>query len=245
MSNYETSEKDKKPQLACGPALASLPRKIYIDGKELIEQISDDEDRSTFVHKFILQLTSELSARDDELESLQGKSSAPEEFLDAAKLILAQADEVTNAMLGQKSVGAPPSLSDARSLLGFIETFDKLANQQVELPSEYQAWAEELCGDIYHFVHQIEMTYGIVNTDKNGMPKPPNRPTDLAGKKCYWELVEEHRASNGEGTFPKLKFAHEKLAAQGIKVTTKTIGNWRGQIQEGTFFHFVQSKKRK
>ncbi len=245
MSNDKTGEKDKNSQLACRPALESLPRKIYIDGKELVEQISDDEDRRFFITNSVFQLNSELSVRGDELVFLRGKLFAPDEFLNAANLILAQVNETQNAILGQKSVGAPPSLSKARSLLGLIEAFEKLANQQVGLAPEYQAWAEELCGDIYHFVQQIEMTYGIVNTDANGRPKPPNRPTDLVGKKCYWELVEEHRASNGEGTFPKPKFAHEKLAAQGIKVTTKTIGNWRRQIEEGTFYHFVQSKKRK
>lgn len=238
-------EKDKTAPLIASPTLDSLPRKKYIDGKELIEQAIDNYSRSTFVRRSALWLNRELHDREKEMESLLGKTFTPQDFSDDAKLIFDKSYEVTNKILEHKSVGAPPSLRKARSLSVAIEAFEKLANERDDLTPEHRAWVEELCGDIHHFVRQIEITYAIVKTDQSGRPKPPNRPPNREGKQFYWRLVKEHRASNGEGTLPKTKFAHEKLADLGIRVTPRAINTWRKQIEDGSFFHFASNKKRK
>lgn len=236
-------DKDKTAPLIAVPTLGSLTGKIYIDGKEV--QHFDNYSRSTFLRGFALWLTRELHDREKEMESFLGKPFRPQDFSDATKLIFDKAYEVTNTILGHKSIGAPSSLRKARSLSASIRVFEKLVNEMYNLTPEHRAWVEELCGDINHFVRQIEITYAIVKTDQSGRPKPPNRPSNREGKQIYWQLVKEHRASNGEGTFPKTKFAHEKLAGLGIRVTPKAINIWREQIENGSFFLFVSNKKRK
>ena len=231
--------------MSARPTLESLPKQVYVNGQAVEDKNAEGYTRRGQVEKLLFQLHMALTGRAKEIEELWDASLVSKELLDGITLVFKQADEAIMSTIEHKTVGAPPTLSDARAALKVAHSFKKAVNVTNDLSHEFLSWVDELMQDLEHYALRIEMAYLIVNTDANGRPKPPNRPTNLSGKKGYWKLVQEHRASNEEDTFPKHKFAREKLADQGINVTTKTISNWRKQIEEGTFFHFVQSKKRK
>ncbi len=224
--------------------LESLPGKKYRSGK-VVQTKAKGQDikyRSNFIHNLTVQLLSALWTRKIEIESIWEKNLVPVELLKDINTVFEQAFSATDHVFEHKSIGAPPSLQTAKKLLKHVEVFEQCIYEKHDLSTDCAQWATELCLDMKHYVQQINMAYGVVNTNVERVLRPQGRPTNFLAKDTFWNLVKEHQLENGPLSYPKPKVAREALQKMGYKVTTRTISNWVVQIKGGSFLHLGQSK---
>ena len=241
MNNKLTNNAQNRQGMPKLQTLETLPKRTYIEGKE-VEENADNYTRIGQVKKFLLQLHQALSERAKEIESLWERGLVPQDFLGEINLIFEQADKAIRSTDERETVGVAPSLSDARALLLNVNDFEKSFEARKDLSHDCLDWFKELRADLLHYVHQIEMTYAVVNKGEDGYLRPPNRPANLKGKQAYWKLVQEHQSANGENTFPKPGIARTALAKQGIAVTTRTLRTWRQELQRETLSYPAKKK---
>ena len=230
MNNQLTNNAQDRQVMPKLRTLETLPKKTYIDGKE-VEETADNYTRIGQAKELLIQLHLALSDRAKEIEALWERGLVPRGFLGEITLIFEQADKAIRSTVEQETVGVPPTLSDARALLLNVNDFEKSVQARNDLSPDCRKWVQELRVDLLHYVRQIEMTYGVVNKAEDGYLRPPNRPINLKTKQAYLKLVQEHQSANGANTFPKPGIARTALAKQGVKVTTRTLGTWRQKLQ--------------
>jgi hypothetical protein len=223
--------------------MEALPGEKYSSGK-LLQKKKKAEDikyRSNFIHNLTVKLLGALGTRKNEIEAIWEKNLVPDELLKDINTIFEQAFSTTDRVFEHKSKGAPPSLRTAKKLLKHIKVFEKSINEKHDLSPDCTQWATELCLDLKHYVQQINMAYGVVKS-KDNVLRPQGRRTNFLAKDAFWIFVKEHQLKNGPSTYPKPQVAQKALQKMGHKVTTRTLGNWKSQIENGTFSHLVQSK---
>lgn len=242
MNDAMIDSSNDKQIMSVRPTLESLPKKIYVNGQFVEDKNADGYTRGGQVEKLLFQLDMALADRTKEIEELWYARLAPKEFLDMITLVFEQANEAITSTVEHKTTGAPPTLSDARALLKVAHSFKKAVNATNDLSHEFLSWVDELMQDLEHYVLQIEMTYRVVNRGKDGHFRFPNRPANSDGKQAYWNMVQAHQLAHGQNTFPKPKIAREALAKIGIRVTSRTLRNWRSELEKGTLFYLSKEK---
>jgi hypothetical protein len=141
---------------------------------------------------------------------------------------------------------APPrTLKSAKGLTQPLQSFKVSVHELVPpstTSSELRYVLDELIADVAHFIHQIRMTYAMV-TVVDGKPLMRNRPAKRDAMVAFAELVDEHQNLHGAAAFPKSGSTLAQLKAKGHLVSAGTLRNWKKQIIDNTFGHFIQHRK--
>jgi transposase-like protein len=62
-------------------------------------------------------------------------------------------------------------------------------------------------------------------------------------KVAFAKLVIEYQKVHGVAAFPKRGFTLAQLKARGHDVSPRTLQDWRRQMTNNTFGHFIQKKR--
>lgn len=99
----------------------------------------------------------------------------------------------------------------------------------------------ELCGDVRHFTHQVELTHtSVASVSLNEMP---NRPTDWNKKSLFEQLVSEYQRQHGPKKYPPYKVMAKIMEHSGFDLKERTYGDWKTQHRKGTFHHLIQARE--
>lgn len=231
------------------PTSASQTRgQKVVAGKVQQETTAHIRVRAEFCRFFIGQLEDALAETRLELEDLWASGALTLQAADLIAQMFRIATATLDETLRHTGVGAPRTLSSARTLLKEMRSFRIAVKPMLtnDLPraEELVSCVQQLCCDIEHYHRQIKTTHSIVHRSDGGEARPANRPTNWPAKAEFAKIVSHHQEVHGTGTFPKPSLVIKQLRHAGHIVPARTLGSWRSQIQSGTFSHHIQPRKR-
>jgi len=224
----------------------AVSRRVYRNGKLVpIKEPKARDTRAVFFRKFINQLNLALKERARHLERLNTQRRLSKQLRDETVKFFKRAIETVDRTGQQQRPGAPPTLSNARSLVPAVEQFDKSLEDLLEhghpRASELAMCLRGLCDDVRHYVSQIDITSAIVDQRKV-MPTIPNRPTNWDAKEFYGRLLERHQRMHGDQSFPKPRDLRRQLSEAGYDFSERTLRDWRSQWVRGSFGNHIQDR---
>jgi hypothetical protein len=215
--------------------------------RQLPKPVREKVERRWFSHFFALQLTYALIERANEEETLYNGGAFPDGFAQLISKFHRCVCGAIDRTLDHASPGAPPTLRDAKGLSAVVARFKAdlrpFSGFDISSDTPLAICVQTLCDDVEHYIQQIRFVYAIVGL-QDRRPRIANRPTNLKAKAHLVTLIIDYQAIRGSGALPKPAVTLQAMRVAGYKVSPRTLRNWRQQIEEGTFGHFIQDQKR-
>jgi hypothetical protein len=224
---------------------SAIPTHKFKQGKKCSRKAKNDE-RKVIMRNFINQLDLALVDRARELESVHAAQAIPKPLATLILDFFSVVIQVSDGTKNQRGKAPPTTLKSAKGLNQPLQSFKVSVDAFVPASTTSPALHDilnELIADVVHFIQQIRMTHSIVTVvDKK--PLIRNRPTKLDARVKFAELVGEYQRVNRTEKFPKCRNLLAQLKIMGHIISARTFRDWRAQMQNGTFWHFVQNRKR-
>jgi len=222
----------------------AIPARTFKHGRKYTHKAKNDE-RKIIMRNFINQLDLALVDRARELEAIHTAQAIPNPLATMILDFFSVVIQVSDGTKNHKGKAPPTTLRRAIGLIQPLQYFkvnvQGLASTSTNSPALSDV-LEELIADVAHFIQQIRMTHSIV-TVVNGKPLMRNRPVKNDAKVAFAKLVIEYQKVHGVAAFPKRGFTLAQLKARGHDVSPRTLQDWRMQMTNNTFGHFVQKKR--
>jgi hypothetical protein len=227
---------------------SATPSRKIIAGTVKPSKKEQDRGRANYCRNAAYWLSNALCESSAELNDLWDRGAISTEIADLTGRIFSIACSTVDDSLKPTQVGAPRTSTKAKNLVKAMESFRGAIDSALTHDQRHAlelAWClHEFCCDIAHYERQIRCAYGIVHLTAGGYPRPANRPTNVQAKTEFANIVNEHQATQGAATFPKLRQIKAALRRVNQNVPDRTLRAWRTQMQLGTFGHHAQPKKR-
>jgi hypothetical protein len=226
------------------PAATAIPAQIFKQGKKYTRKTKNGE-RKVMMRNLINKLDLALVDSARELEAVHAEQAIPNPLatliLDFFNMVIQVSDGTKN----HRGKAPPTTLKSAKGLTQPLESFKVSVHGLVPpstTSSELRNVLDKLMADVADFIEQIRRTHAIV-TVVDGKPLMRNRPAKRDAMVAFAELVDEHQNLHGAAAFPKSGSTLAQLKARGHDVSPRTLRDWRKQMTNNTFGHFVQHRK--
>jgi hypothetical protein len=226
------------------PAAPATPVQTFKQGRKHTRKTRNDE-RKVIMRNFIHQLDLALIDRKRELEAIHAAQAIPPPLANLILNFFSAVIQVSDRTKKHTGKAPPRTLKSAEGLTQPLQSFKGSVHGLMPPPttsSELRDVLEELIADVAHFIQQIRITHAMV-TVVDGKPLMRNRPAMQDAKVAFAELVNEYQSLRGAAVFPKSGCTLAQLKAKGHLVSAGTLRNWKKQIVDNTFGHFVQLRK--
>ena len=226
------------------PVAPATPVHTFKQGRKYTRKTRNDE-RKVIMRNLIHQLDLALIDRTRELEAIHAAQAIQPPLANLVLNFFSVVIQVSDGTKNHRGKAPPRTLKSAEGLIQPLQYFkvgvDGFVPSSTTRP-DVRDVLHELIADVAHFIQQIRMTHAMV-TVVNGKPLMRNRPAMQDAKVVYGELVDEYQNLHGAAVFPKSGSTLAQLKAKGYLVSAGTIRNWKKQIINNTFGHFVQRRK--
>ena len=226
------------------PVAPAMPAHTVKQGKKYTRKTKNGE-RKVMMRNLINKLDLALVKSARELEAVHAEQAIPNPLatliLDFFSLVIQVSDGTKN----HRGKAPPTTLKSAKGLTKPLESFKVSVHGLLTTSTTSPALRDvlgELIADVAHFIQQIRMTHAMV-TVVNGKPLMRNRPAKRDAMVAFAELVDEHQNLHGAAAFPKSGSTLAQLKARGHDVSPRTLRDWRKQMTNNTFGHFVQKNR--
>lgn len=227
---------------------SSAPGRKVFAGKVQPSKEEQNRERANYCRRAAYWFSDALCESAVELNDLWKGGAISNVVAALTNNIFGLACKTIDDSLRPKYVGAPQTLAKAKKLVkameGFRAAIDSALTHDKPLALKLAFCLHEFCCDITHYEQQIRFAYGIVQVTAEGRSMPANRPTNLEGKKELAKIVNAHQAAHGADTFPKPRQIKAALASVNLRVSDRTLREWRKQMRLNTFGHHIQPRKR-
>lgn len=226
------------------PVAPAMPAHTFKQGKKYTRKTKNGE-RKVMMRNLINKLDLALVESARELEAVHAEQAIPNPLATLILDFFSMVIQVSDGTKNHRGKAPPTTLKSAKGLTQPLESF-KVSVHGLLPPSttssELRNVLDELMADVANFIEKIRMTHATV-TVVDGKPLMRNRPVKHDVKAAFAELVDEYQNLHGAAAFPKRSSTLDQLKAKGHKVSAGTLSNWREQITNNTFGHFVQKKR--
>ena len=232
------------PAAPAAPAATAIPAQIFKQGRKHTHKAKNDE-RKIIMRNLINKLDLALVDSARELEAVHAEQAIPNPLATLIHDFFSLVIQVSDGTKNHRGKAPPTTLKSAKGLTKPLESFkvsvDGLLTTSTTSPALRDVLGE-LIADVAHFIEQIKMTHAMV-TVVDGKPLMRNRPVKHDVKVAFAELVDEHQNLHGAAAFPKSGSTLAQLKARGHDVSPRTLRDWRKQMTNNTFGHFVQKNR--
>ena len=226
------------------PVAPATPAHIFKQGRKYTRKTRNDE-RKVIMRNFIHQLDLALIDRMRELEAIDAAQAIPLPLANLIFNFFSVVIQVADGTKKHRGKAPPRTLKSAEGLAQPLQCFKEGVDGVVQSSTtrpDLRDVLGELIADVAHFIQQIRMTHAMV-TVVNGKPLMRNRPAKRDAMVAFAELVDEHQNLHGAAAFPKSGSTLAQLKARGHDVSPRTLRDWRKQMTNNTFGHFVQKNR--
>jgi len=228
------------------PVTPAVPTHTFTQGRKYTRKAMNDE-RKIIMRNRINQLDLALVDRARELEAVHATHAIPKPLAALIHDFFSTVIQVSDGTKNHRGKAPPRTLKSAEGLTQPLQSLKVSVHAYVPSSTTSSALRDvlnELIADVAHFIQQIRMTHAVV-TAVDGKPLMRNRPTKHDAKVAFAELVVEYQNLHGAAAFPKSASTLAKLKARGHGVSPRTLRDWRKQMTNNVFGHFVQKNGNK
>ena len=222
------------------PVAPAIPTNTFKQGRKYTRKAKNDE-RKIIMQNCINQLDLALVDRARELEAVHASEAIPNPLATLILDFFSVVIQVSDGTKNHRGKAPPTTLKSAKGLTQPLQSFQVNFQGLVSTSTTSPALSDvlyKLMADVAHFIQQIRMTHSIV-TVVNGKPLMRNRPMKQDVKVAFAEIVNEYQTTHGVAAFPKRGYTLAQLKTTGHEVSPRTLQEWRRQMTNNTFGHFV------
>jgi hypothetical protein len=216
---------------------------IYKSGVK-VEPKENLPSKVTLVKIFASEFKKEISQRIDEIQSIHQSIPLDSEMAFELKVFVNDSFKCINKVLSLKSGISTQCKSHIDELQRSLTNFKSSPRYAINANFKREEGEESpwviLTNDCQHFIHQFWMTCDMFWASK----KLPFRPTDRAIKHEFLKAVIQYSAEFKTEKFPPYFWILKYLKTTEKSISERTYRIWKTQMDEETFHHYTQPKKR-
>ena len=200
--------------------------------------------RVSLVKIFAFIFQKELSQRMDEIESIHKSIPIGSEIAFELQVFVHDALNCINKILNLKNgitVECKAHVEQLNnSLVKFKSATQHLTKANIRIDANGTNPLVILTDDCQHFINQFWITCDLYWASK----KLPFRPTDRLLKLEFLTAVIYYSESVNTEKFPPYLWILKQLKVTKKTISERTYGLWKDQLENETFHHFAQPKKK-
>ena len=223
----------------------AVPANTFKQGRKYTRKAKNDE-RKIIMRNRINQLDLALVDRARELEAVHAAQAIPNPLATLILDFFSMVIQVSDGTKNHRGKAPPTTLKSAKGLTQPLQSFKVSVDAFVPAPTTSPALRDilnELIADVAHFIEQIRMTHSMVTVVDDKL-LIRNRPAKHEARVKFAELVGAYQQLHGTAKFPKSSDLLAQLKTIGHIISARTLRDWRAQMHNDTFWHFVQNRKR-
>jgi len=227
------------------PVAPAMPAHNFKQGRKYTRKAKNDE-RKIIMRNFVHQLDFALVFRARELEAIHAAQAIPNPLATLILDFFSAVIQVSDGTKNYRGKAPPTTLKSAKGLTQPLQSFK--VNVDAFLPASTSSPVlrdvlSELIADVAHFIQQIQMTHSMITVVDDKLLLR-NRPAKYEARVKFAELVGAYQQLHGTAKFPKSSDLLAQLKTIGHIISARTLRDWRAQMHNDTFWHFVQNRKR-